>query len=86
MESSLQRWQAANPIKVELEKLEQNFRKLPVEGLDGVVSDVLPDKSKVLFGVRVAQKAIERHAFDKVHYNEWTQTQRVFGSRTPVLD
>jgi hypothetical protein len=49
----LWRLEAANPVKIKLEKLEKKIRQLPVNNFNITIADVLPHDSARTLGVGV---------------------------------
>ena len=82
-ESSPERWQTADSIKVEFEELEQNVGKLLVEEFDIVIANVRFEEPRV---VVLPKKMIEAHALNEVHNDKRTQAERVVDSKTPGLN
>jgi hypothetical protein len=68
---SLWRWQAADPVEIQFEKLKQEIRQLPVDNLNITIADIVLYNSGRLLG-GVLEKAAKAYTVYEAHHDKWT--------------
>lgn len=67
----MRRWQAPDPVEIDLEKLKQKIGHLSVDSLDNTLADFFSDDSAGTISVRVLEKVAKAHTINEIHYDNY---------------